>query len=384
MTPAGPGKILLFSEIFPPAHGGSGRWFSEIYQRFPQRQVVFLVGNHERASEYDSNSVHKTFREELRSEEWGIRSIKGAGFYLRLWRRLRLLVKHEGITTVHCGRALPEGFAALLLKKTHGIPYSCYVHGEDVEGALTSREFTWMTKRVLQGADHVISNSNNTYRILAEKWGLDNTKVVVMNPGVDVRRFSPCASNPTPAGWQGRTVILTVSRLQRRKGHDMMIRALPELVRQYPQLLYAIVGDGEERERLSKLVDELGMGAHVHFMGALADEEMVNAYKHCQLFVLPNRRVGSDVEGFGMVLLEAQACGKPVLAGNSGGTRETLVEGQTGVVVDCTEPEPLQKAVAALLADEAKLGQMGAEARKHVEERFGWETLASIAQRHFL
>lgn len=379
-----PEKILLFSEIFPPVHGGSGRWFAEIYKRFPKDSVVFLVGAHERSQEYDAESVHRIYRDNLNSPEWGIRSVKGSSFYFRLWRTLRRLVKEEGVRTIHCGRVLPEGFAALMLKLTNGVPYSCYVHGEDVEAALTSREFTWMTKRILKGADTVISNSQNTFRILSDKWGLDESKVIVMHPGVDVARFAPKKDEAIPQGWENRTVILTVGRLQRRKGQDMMIRAMPGLVKQYPDLLYAIVGGGEELERLQQLVIDHNMSEHVQFMGALNDDQMVNAYQHCDLFALPNRRVGADDEGFGMVLLEAQSCGRPVLAGASGGTKETLVEGETGVLVDCAAPELLQELLSKLLENREKLEQMGRAAREHVEHRFSWENLAESARRQFL
>lgn len=377
-------RILLFSEIFPPVHGGSGRWFSEIYSRFPEGSVVFLAGAHEKANEYDAGSVHKVYRENLSSSEWGVNSWTGLKFYWRQWRYLRKLVSREGITTVHCGRVLPEGLVALLLKLTSGIPYYCYVHGEDVEAAITSRELTWLTRRILNRAEKVISNSENTLRILTEKWDLEPSRVIVMNPGVDVRRFSPDQSTPIPSGWQGRTVILTVGRLQRRKGQDMMIQALPALLERWPDLLYAIIGDGDELPRLEALVDQYGLSNYVQFMGAVDDTQMVNAYRHCRLFALPNRRSGNDDEGFGMVLLEAQACGKPVLAGASGGTSETMIEGETGVLVDCTTPEPLQAALATLLESNENLDRMGRAARRHVEERFSWDNLTATAQQHWL
>lgn len=385
----GPGKaswekILLFSEVFPPVHGGSGRWFSEIYRRFPEDTVVFLVGTHENAAQYDDGAVHTTYRENLNGKEWGIKAPAGIKFYWRLWCRLRQIVKKERISVVHCGRVLPEGFAALLLKITTGIPYYCYVHGEDVEACLTSRELTWLTRRVLRGAEKIISNSENTLQILTGKWDMDPSQVIVMNPGVDVQRFCPDNNAQPPEEWSGRTVILTVGRLQRRKGHDMMIQALPALVQRWPDLLYAIVGDGEEQARLKALVAEYDLGRHVQFMGAVDDAEMVNAYQHCDLFALPNRRVGSDDEGFGMVLLEAQACGRPVLAGASGGTRETLDEGVTGVLVDCTAPENIADAVARLLKNTKELDRMGKAGRQLVETRFSWDTLAKKARELFL
>ena len=377
-------KLLLVSEIFPPVHGGSGRWFSEIYGRFPKGRVAFLVGAHEQAGAYDSVSVHPIYRDNLSSSEWGVKSWAGLKFYLSTWRRMRHIVRRESISEVHCGRVLPEGVAALMLKVTNRVPYCCYVHGEDVETALSSRELTWLTRLVMKHAVKIICNSENSRRILKDKWRLPDEKILVMNPGVDVDRFTPDSGTPRPADWKRRLVILTVGRLQKRKGQDMMIRALPILRESFPDLMYAIVGGGQELEPLKKLVHETGVSEYVLFMGEVDDQTMVDAYRHCTLFALPNRRVGNDDEGFGMVLLEAQACGRPVLAGAAGGTRETLVDGRTGALVDCTSPESLAAAVKGLLSNPENLEAMGRAGRHHVVETFSWSTLASSAQQVFL
>ena len=131
-------------------------------------------------------------------------------------------------------------------------------------------------------------------------------------------------------GWEGRRVVLTVGRLQKRKGHDMMIRSLPQVRQEVSDVLYAVAGDGEERAALARAVTDLGLGGQVQFLGEVDENTLLRCYQQCDLFALPNRQVGSDIEGFGMVLLEAQACGKPVLAGDSGGTAETLVAGAEG------------------------------------------------------
>src|SRR5262249_13628892 len=136
-------------------------------------------------------------------------------------------------------------------------------------------------------------------------------------------------------GWDGRQVILTVGRLQRRKGQDVMIEVVARLRERFPNVLYAIVGDGDERPRLNDLVAQFGVTSHVQFLGEVKDTEFLPCYEQCDVFALPNRAVGKDVEGFGMVLLEAQACGRPVLTGASGGTAETMRNGETGVVVAC-------------------------------------------------
>ncbi|MHA7924492.1 MAG: glycosyltransferase family 4 protein [Marinobacter sp.] len=377
-------KILLFSEIFPPTHGGSGRWFSEIYGRFPVKNVAFLVGAHDGSRTFDSQSSHRIHRYDLSNAEWGLRSWSGLRFYLRVWRKLRTIAKLERIDQVHCGRILPEGVAALMLKITSRVPYSCYVHGEDVETALTSRELTWLTRQVMKHADKIICNSENSFRILREKWALMPDKIVVMTPGVDVDHFRPDPATPSPPGWDGKINILTVGRLQRRKGQDMMIRALPALVREFPNINYAIIGGGSERPVLEEIAHELGVSDKVQFLGEVDDSEMIACYRHCDFFVLPNRRVGNDDEGFGMVLLEAQACGRPVLAGASGGTRETLEEGVTGIMVDCTVPENIVDAVTDLLRNPEQLDSMGEQGRQHVETRFSWKTLAQKASELFL
>jgi phosphatidylinositol alpha-1,6-mannosyltransferase len=377
-------KILLFSEIFPPTHGGSGRWFSEIYGRFSEQDVVFLVGDNDGAEVFDKQLPHQIHRYNLSSSEWGLRSLAGAKFHLRVWRKLRAVVKQENIDQVHCGRVLPEGLAALMLKISNGLPYRCYVHGEDVETSLTSRELTWLTRQVMKHAEQVICNSENSFRILREKWNLSPDKMVVMTPGVDVDHFCPDPTTPKPAGWEGKINILTVGRLQRRKGQDMMIRALPELAKVFPNINYAIIGGGKERPTLEHLADELGVTAYVQFLGEVDDAKMTACYRHCDLFALPNRRVGNDDEGFGMVLLEAQACGRPVLAGASGGTRETLEDGVTGTMVDCTAPENIADAATKLLSNPETLESMGQAGRQHVENRFSWETLALNARKFFL
>lgn len=372
-------KILLVSEIFPPQHGGSGRWFWEIYRRFPKDSVACFVGRHPQSDQTDRNFPHRVVRGALESREWGIRSRIGLRLYVRTWKALVKLVRQESIRQVHCGRVLPEGLAALLLKLTHRIPYTCYVHGEDVETALTSRELKFLTGQVMRYAERIVANSQNSKRILTEKWGMPDHKVTVMTPGVDIEKFRPDPSSPRPEHWAGKKVILTVGRLQKRKGHDMMIRALPELAKMFPDIHYCIVGDGDERSNLESLAAKLEVVKYVEFAGEIDDQEMVVRYRHCDLFALPNRRIGNDDEGFGMVLLEAQACGRSVLAGNSGGTSETMVEGQTGVICDCTSPEAITGKLRWLFSEPAQLASMGKKGRAHTQEHFSWSALTSRA-----
>jgi phosphatidylinositol alpha-1,6-mannosyltransferase len=184
-------------------------------------------------------------------------------------------------------------------------------------------------------------------------------------------------------GWQDRTVVLTVGRLQERKGHDVMIEALTTIREAIPNVLFAVIGDGEQRERLEQLVAEYGVTEHVQFLGEVSDQMMIRCYQQCDLFALPNRQVGRDIEGFGMVLVEAQACGRPVLAGASGGTRETMDIGKTGVVVPCEKADSLATEVTRLLLDREGLEEMGKAARPWVVEHLDWNALSRQAAEQF-
>jgi phosphatidylinositol alpha-1,6-mannosyltransferase len=228
----------------------------------------------------------------------------------------------------------------------------------------------------------LIANSRHTAHMLERDWLVPGSRVVVLMPGVDIARFVPARRDEAVRagfGWQDRLVVLTVARLQKRKGHDRMIEAIATVQSRLPTVLYAVVGDGEERAALLDQVRRAGLADRVRFLGALDDASLVRAYQQCDLFVLPNRATDGDFEGFGMVLLEAQACGRAVLAGASGGTREALREGDTGVVIDCADAGVLADAVAALLSDEAGRQRMGAAGRRLTEAVFDFDQLAARA-----
>jgi phosphatidylinositol alpha-1,6-mannosyltransferase len=377
---------LLISEVFPPRTGGSGRWFWEIYRRLPREAVAIAAGEDPRQEEFDRGHDLRLVRLPLTMAAWGVRSLCGLKGYWKALRRLVPLVRSERVGRVHAARCLPEGVMALLLKWWLGVPYICYVHGEDVNAASTSRELSWLVRQVFRGADFVIPNSRNTEQILLQEWGLAEQRVRLLHPGVDTTRFVPAmrdASARARMGWGDRRVVLTVGRLQKRKGHDHLILALHRIRQTVPDVLYAIVGDGEEREFLHGLVQREGLQDHVQFLGELNDDQLVRCYQQCDLFALPNRQVGRDIEGFGMVLLEAQACGKPVLAGASGGTAETMRIPETGRVVSCDGCEELAMALSELLADRALLARMGQAGRQWVVEQFDWAVLSRQAERLF-
>ena len=379
-------KTLLISEIFPPAHGGSGRWFWELYTRLPRQDYVIAAGTTEQDKDFDRTHDLIIDRLNLFSESWGIKSIAGLKYYWRVFNAVRKIIITHNISRIHCGRCLPEGVIGFLLSKIYKIPYLCFIHGEDVETAATSRELSWMVRRVLYNANLLVGNSQNTKNLLIDNWLVDSKKVAVLNPGVDTNTFVPAKFNAKireKLGWNKRPTILTVGRLQKRKGHDMMISALPEIKRRYADILYAIIGDGEEMSALKSLVEKLGLEENVQFLAEVSDQVMIECYQQCNLFILPNRTEGHDIEGFGMVLVEAQSCEKTVIAGDSGGTAETMIVGDTGYIVDCTDPTNISAKIVELISDEQKLIAMGKAGRKYVVNTLDWKAHSLRAKELF-
>jgi phosphatidyl-myo-inositol dimannoside synthase len=385
---------LVISEVFPPRVGGSGRWLWELYRRLPQEQFLLAVGEHPCQENFDRTHDLQIARIPLTFHELGVCSRTGVVEYWRALRAVHEVASPLPIARIHAGRCVPEGWLALLLKYRYRVPYFCYVHGEEVEliaaagtgGLMSSRQLRWMTWAVLRGAHRIIANSKNSVRILRQEWRLPSDRIQLLHPGVDTQRFVPVSRDSgvrARLGWGDRPVVLTVGRLQKRKGHDQMILALHRIRASLPNVLYAIVGGGEERSSLEELVAREQLDQHVQFLGELDDEALLACYQQCDLFVLPNRQVGRDIEGFGLVLLEAQSCGRPVVAGASGGTVEAIRIPETGLVVSCEKPDGLAVLVSGLLTDRGRLDSMGQAARSWVVEHFDWAKMCRRAERVF-
>ena len=374
-------KTLLLTENFPPKEGGSGRWFWELYSRLPNDKVLIVANDTPEGREFDKTHELDIVRIELESTEWGLASTKGLGFYWETIRKVLKLIKEHGIEEVHCGRVIPEGVIARALKLLAGARYNCFVHGEDVE----SREHSLLVKNVCKNASMLICNSENTANIV-HKLGFDSgSKCEVLHPGVDTSRFevaAPDTSFRQQMGWSGKRVLLTVGRLQRRKGQDFLIKSMPALLKEFPDLFYAVVGRGECYDELISLVDQHKLHDNVCVYPDMDDEALIKCYQQCDIFILPNRTIDNDIEGFGMVLVEAQVCGKPVIAGDSGGTRETMNIGKTGHIIDCSSTENLLNGLSPILRNrEIVDGEV--DIADYAKNRFNWDQHVAKAKRLF-
>lgn len=380
-------KSLLISKVFPPETGGSGRWFWEIYRRLPREDYRIIAGDSPGASEFDKTHDLDIHRLDLNYKDWGYFSWSG---YRRYNKTIKEILELSGdgkkITSIHAGSLLPDGWIAHKIARKFNIPMTLFMHGEETCYANSSRQLRWMSERILDNVHQVVANSLNTKRILTDAWCISPDKIRVLNPGVDCDHFRPtnkCVKTRESLGWNDYKVILTVGRLQKRKGHDTMIRAMPKLKKSIPTVKYAICGDGEERDALEGLVKDLNLEDSVQFIGGVDDETLKKCYQQCDIFVLANRTIGDDIEGFGMVLIEAQACGRPVIAGDSGGTKETLTEGQTGFIVNCDTEDQLCQKIIYLFNNEDELSSMGQKGRELVTSRFDWNLLSRQADSIF-
>jgi phosphatidylinositol alpha-1,6-mannosyltransferase len=233
--------------------------------------------------------------------------------------------------------------------------------------------------RIVYGrASAAIANSRNTARLL-EGTGWHHGSVDVVYPGVDATRFRPDAK---PLGLRQRLgapdalILMSVARLQRRKGHDLVIRALPELLRQWPMTRYVIVGDGNERRALEALTTSLGVERAVHFTGEVIDDDLPSYFAEADVFVLPTRVEASDFEGFGIVFLEAAAAAKPSVGGRNGGVPEAIVEGETGMLVEQDDLASLTRILLQLLGSPELRHRLGEAGRSRAVRDFDWNDAA--------
>jgi phosphatidylinositol alpha-1,6-mannosyltransferase len=235
-------------------------------------------------------------------------------------------------------------------------------------------------RMVYRGAEVVFANSANTRRMLLDL-GIAPDRLEIVYPGVDTQRFRPDVDGTgirRRLAPNGELVLLSVGRHQTRKGHDLMIQAVARLTRQqHRSLRYVIVGDGQERPRLEALVDQCGVRDSVTFVGEVPADELPRYFAACDIFVLPNRIEQNDVEGFGIVFLEAAASGKPAVGGNTGGVPEAVADGVTGLLVSGTDVEQLAATVARLIDSESLRRGLGEAGRARAVREFSWESAAA-------
>ena len=282
--------------------------------------------------------------------------------------RARKIIREKKVDMVLISHILPMGYLALIYKKIFGIPYIVFTHGMDIVNPRENKWKTFWMKKIIKNARGVVANSEFT-RAEILKLGAKKEKTAVVYPcpnrNIKVLRFK--------GGFQGKKVILSVGRLVKRKGVDKVIEAMPKILESAPEAVYFIVGKGPYKEELLELKNKLNLGDSVIFAEDTRDEEMNFFYASSDIFAMPSRRMGGDVEGFGIVYLEAALFGKPSVAGNAGGAPEAVLNGVTGLVVNPDSAEEIAGAIIKLLKDDTLRAQMGEAAKNRAMSEFVFE-----------
>jgi phosphatidylinositol alpha-1,6-mannosyltransferase len=282
------------------------------------------------------------------------------------------------------GRALPEGLVAWAVGRLRRRKVLVYAHGEELTGWGRGRKFQAMCF-ALQHADHVLANSDFTRDTLVSLIGVQPQRIVMTYPTVDTDRMRPGLPfqdlHARIRLQPGQQLVFSVGRLQRRKGFDQVVRAMPLLLRQGLDVHYAIAGIGDDHDHLQGLARDAGVADRVHLLGAVPHEDLPRWYNACDLFAMPNRDIGGDTEGFGLVYMEANSCAKPALAGLAGGTGSAVEEGLNGLRVDGESVEAVAEGLARLLRDPELAGRMGRAGRERTVARFTSDQRAELIRR---
>jgi phosphatidylinositol alpha-1,6-mannosyltransferase len=374
-------NILVLTDAFLPHAGGSRVYYYTLYkelvQKYPDRITILTkkVPGWEDFDSRHSSSSMRIVRRFRPLPNWNYEQLpKFFPDLVQAW----WFARNKQADIIHSGDLFPQGLVSMMLKKLLRIPFVAYCHGEEVTQIDYRRIQPEMRDLVYRSADAVVA-ANGFARANLVRIGVREDRIFTITPGVDTSRFTPTAADPalvSKYGLSGKVVLLSVSRLVERKGHSHLLRALAVLRDFVPEFHYLIVGDGPEREKIKTLIAELGLEQNVSMIGKVTDRDLIDHYNLCDIFMLANRDIKGDLEGFGMVFLEANACGKAVLGGRTGGTSEAVLENSTGLLVDPENIDEIASGLRTLISQRALRMQFAANGLQRVRTEFFWPTRA--------
>jgi phosphatidyl-myo-inositol dimannoside synthase len=377
-----PMKILFLTDSFLPHAGGSRVYYYNLYSRLVQLhpdQVTVLTKKVPGWRQFDNSISHDRFRIIRHFRPLPTLQIAQLPKIVFPLAEAFFQVLRGGMNLVHTGDLYPPGVVALCLKRAFGIPFVAYCHGEDFT-LLDSRRYQPRVRNHIYREAHTIVAACEFARQKLLGIGIPEKRICKITPGVDCQRFSPRPANQNLVRQyrlENRRVLLTVSRLISRKGHALVLRALARILPHCPDATYLIVGKGPERSQLEQLAAELGISHAVRFAGYVPEEDLADFYNLCDVFVMMNHEEDNgDIEGFGMVFLEASAAGKAVIGGRSGGTGDSIEHGVTGFLIRPDEVEELAATVRLVLENDEVRKRLGAAGMRRARAAFSWESRA--------
>jgi phosphatidylinositol alpha-1,6-mannosyltransferase len=363
-------STLLVTNDFPPRIGGIQRTLEALWRELPPDRVGVFCPDWDDAEAYDATAPFRVFRQPERFL-WPTPQVAG---------RIEDAARAMGAEVLLFGATYPLALLGPRLA-ARGLPYLSAAHGFEYWLSIAPGAHALLRHATSRAARIPVMCSAfiaRTVRTAVPR----SVPVSVLYPGADVERFRPdleTADIRAALGVGDRPLVVCVSRLVARKGQDTLIRAMPAIRERVPDAALAIVGGGPYEDRLRSMAADLPTGA-VAFSGQVAEDDLPRYYAAGEAFAMPcrTRLGGLEVEGWGNVFIEAAACGKPVVVGDSGGARESLVDGETGLLVDGTQVAAVAEAVGALLADPDRARAMGAAGRERVLRDHTWPDIAAL------
>lgn len=364
-------RILLVTNDFPPRRGGIQSYLEQFARRLVglgEVDLTVYAPQWKGADDYDRAAPMRIVRHP------GTLMLPGPV----VDRRMRALIVEHGVDTVWFGAAAPLALLADRARSAGASRVVASTHGHEVGWSMVPVARSAL-RRIGETADVVTYVSRYTRGRFAAAFG-PRARLEHLPPGVDTGVFRP---DPAVRGelrsrhrLGERPVVVCVSRLVPRKGQDMLIRSWPRIRASVDGAALVIVGGGPYGDELRGLAQATGVQSDVVFTGGVPGSELPGYYAMADLFAMPcrTRGAGLDVEGLGIVFLEASATGIPVVAGRSGGAPETVLDGETGRVVDGRDEDQIVTAISGILADPALAARMGQAGRSWVERDWNWET----------
>ncbi|MDQ1604025.1 MAG: phosphatidyl-myo-inositol dimannoside synthase [Actinomycetota bacterium] len=366
-------RTLVVTNDFPPRVGGIESFVLAMVSRMPPDEVVVHTARQAGDAAFDGGLPFPVVRDPSRIM-LPTRAITG---------RSVQIARDLSCNSVWFGAAAPLGLMARSLKERADVLTTvATTHGHEVWWAATPGART-LLRRIGDTNDVLTYLGTYTrHRIARALSAQAGGRMVQLTPGVDDVAFRPDVDGSAVReryGLVDRPVVVCVSRLVERKGQDMLVRALPLIQRRVPGAAVLLVGDGPHRTRVEGIASQLGVTGDVIFAGAKPWAELPPYYAAGEVFAMPSRtrKAGLEVEGLGIVYLEASASGLPVVAGDSGGAPDAVQDGTTGYVVNGRSPGEIADRVSTLLLDPALSARMGEWGRRWVEQRWRWDDLAA-------
>jgi len=363
-------NTLFITNDFPPRPGGIQTFVHEIVRQFDPNSVSVLTSEWNGSNEFDQKQQFEVVRANKKL-------LLPTPETLNLARNLIL---KNNVDQVIFGAAAPLALLAKPIRELGVSKIISFTHGHETGWAKTPIT-SQLLKKIGNDVDVLTYLTEFTKKGIAKGISTESElKMRQLLPAVNPDLFTPKNKDRgnelrKAVGFAERPTILSVSRLMARKGHDLLITALPEIKKLIPNVALLIVGDGPHRNQLEKLVQKLDLTKDVHFTGKVLFSDLPAWYAAGDVFAMPcrTRKAGWDVEGLGIVYLEASATGIPVIAGDSGGAPEAVLDGKSGFVVSGTDPSQLIDRIVTLFSNPALIDQMGSFGRQWVLDEWTWQ-----------